>query len=60
MIQTVIIAEDTPSKLTMRLNDWLKGWPDDKIVDIKYCVDIVGFMDKEQIYCFSALIIYQE
>ena len=34
MIQTVIIAEDTPSKLTMRLNDWLKGWPEDKIVDV--------------------------
>ena len=25
MIQTVIIAEDTPSKLAMRLNDWLKA-----------------------------------
>ena len=34
MIQTVIIAEDTPSKLTMRLNDWLKGWPDEKKLQI--------------------------
>ena len=46
MIQTVIIAEDTPSKLTMRLNDWLKDWPDEKIVDIKYAVKDIRSIDR--------------
>ena len=36
MIQTVIITEETPSKLTMSLNNWLKDWPEDKIIDVKY------------------------
>jgi hypothetical protein len=36
MIRTVIIEEDTPSKLTLRINDFLKQWKDEQIVDIKY------------------------
>ena len=36
MIRTVIIEEDTPSKLTLRLNDFLKQWKDEQIVGINY------------------------
>ena len=43
-----------------RINSFLKNIKEDKIVDIKYDVSIIGFMDKEQIYCFSALIIYKD
>lgn len=43
-----------------KLNDFLKGVKEDKIVDIKYSVSVMGFMDKEQIYCFSALVIYKD
>ena len=43
-----------------KINEFLKGIKEDKVVDIKYCVDIIGFMDKEQIYCFSALVIYKD
>ena len=43
-----------------RINNFLKGIKDDKIFDIKYSVSVVGFVDKEQIYCFSALVIYKE
>ena len=43
-----------------RVNDFLKNLKEDKIVDIKYCVSVVGFVDKEQIYCFSALVIYKD
>ena len=55
MIQTVIIAEDTPSKLTMRLNDWPKGWPDEKIVDIKYAVKDIRSIDR-----YTAMVIYKK
>ena len=46
--------------LEENINKFLKGIKEDKIVDIKYSVGIVGFMDKEQIYCFSALVIYKD
>ena len=36
MIHTVIIEEDAPSKLTSKLNNFLKQWKDEQIVDIKY------------------------
>lgn len=36
MIRTVIIEEETPSKLTLKLNDFLKQWKDEQIVDVKY------------------------
>ena len=36
MIQTVSISEDTPARLTLALNDWLKKWSDDKILDIQF------------------------
>jgi len=42
------------------VNNFLKGIKEDKIVDIKYCVSVVGLIDKEQIYCFSALVIYKD
>ena len=42
------------------VNDFLKTINEDKIVDIKYSVSVFGFVDKEQIYCFSALVIYKE
>ena len=46
--------------LEENINKFLKSIKEDKIVDIKYSVGVVGFMDKEQIYCFSALVIYKD
>jgi len=43
-----------------RVNDFLKTIKEDKIIDIKYCISVVGFVDKEQIYCFSALVVYKD
>ena len=36
MIQTVSITAETSSRLTMKLNDWLKGWQEDRILDIQF------------------------
>ena len=41
-----------------KINDFLKGIKEEKIVDIKYSVGVM--VDKEQIYCFSALVIYKD
>lgn len=43
-----------------KINSFLKEIKEDKIVDIKYSVSVMGFVDKEQIYCFSALVIYKD
>ena len=42
------------------INDFLKEIKEDKIVDIKYSVSVTSLIDKEQIYCFSALVIYKD
>jgi hypothetical protein len=55
MIQTVIISGETPSELTMRLNDWLKDWPEDKIVDVKYAVKDIHSIDR-----YTAMVIYKK
>lgn len=51
MIRTVIIEGDTPSKLTMAINDFLKGWHDEQVLDIKY-----AWKDRS-IHPYSAMII---
>lgn len=43
-----------------KINVFLKGIKEDKIVDIKYSVSVTAMVDKEQIYCFSALVIYKD
>ena len=36
MIQTVSMSDDTEARLTLKLNDWLKQWPEDKILNIQF------------------------
>lgn len=36
MVQTVSISGETDVKLTLKLNDWLKQLPEDKIIDIQF------------------------
>ena len=36
MIRTMSISADDEAKLTLKLNDWLKGWPDEKILGIDF------------------------
>ena len=62
VIKVKVKAFDANHELDLedKLNDFLKEIKEEKIVDIKYCVSVEGFMDKEQIYCFSALVIYKD
>ena len=45
--------------LEKSINDFLSGTENIDIIDIKYQVSISMF-GEEQIYCFSAMIIYNE
>lgn len=62
VIKMKVKAFDANHELDLedKINEFLKGVKEDKVVDIKYCVSCIGFMDKEQIYCFSALVIYKD
>ena len=55
MIQTVIIEGETPAKLTLALNEWLKGWPEDRILSLQYT-----YKDKYHMSPYSVLVAYQK
>ena len=50
-----IFDEDHEEDLESKINDFIE---DKEIVDIKYSVSVCVFSE-EQIYCFSALILYK-
>lgn len=50
-----IFDEDHEEDLESKINDFIE---DKEIVDIKYSVSVSVFSE-EQIYCFSALILYK-
>ena len=52
-----IFDENHELDLEKKINDFLKGISDEKIIDIKYQISTL-YDYKEQIYCYSALIIY--
>ena len=43
MISTVSVDAETASKLTLKLNDWLKGWNDEQILDIQFVYRDAGY-----------------
>ena len=54
-----IFDEMHEKDLENNVNDFLVGFPIEDIIDIKYQVSISMFSE-EQIYCFSAMIVYKE
>ena len=50
-----IFDEDHEEDLENKINDFIEG---KEIIDIKYSVSVSVFSE-EQIYCFSALIMYK-
>ena len=54
-----IFDESHESDLESKVNSFLSGIKGKEIIDIKYEVSIAIFSE-EQIYCFSAMIIYKD
>lgn len=50
-----IFDEDHEEDLEIKINDFIE---DKEVIDIKYSVGVSVFSE-EQIYCFSALIMYK-
>lgn len=54
-----LFDENHELDLEKKINDFLKTINDDDIVDIKYQVSTL-YDEREQIYCYSAMIIYKK
>ena len=54
-----VFDESHEKDLEIKVNAFLSTIKDKEIIDIKYQVS-VGIFSEEQIYCFSAMIIYIE
>ena len=54
-----VLDEENEQDLELKVNDILLSYNDEDIVDIKYSVAAFLNSNSEQIYCYSALIIYR-
>jgi hypothetical protein len=60
MIQVKLFDREHEKDLEKEMNRFLKGIDEQKLVDIKYNVAAMSEEEEEeQIYCFSAMIIYK-
>jgi hypothetical protein len=60
MIQVKLFDREHEKDLEKEMNTFLKGIDEKKLMDIKYNVAaITEDEEEEQIYCFSAMIIYK-
>jgi hypothetical protein len=60
MIQVKLFDREHEKDLEKEMNTFLKGIDEKKLMDIKYNVAaITEDEEEEQIYCFSAMIIYR-
>lgn len=60
MIQVKLFDREHEKDLEKEMNRFLKGIEEKKLVDIKYNVAAMPEdEEEEQIYCFSAMIIYR-
>jgi hypothetical protein len=59
MIQVKLFDQEHEKDLEMEMNRFLGKLDDRKLIDIKYNVAAMPEDEEEQIYCFSAMIIYR-
>ena len=59
LIQVKIFDEEHERDLEKVVNDFLKSKDYATIVDIKYQIQTIVTKDNEQIYCYSAMVIYR-
>jgi hypothetical protein len=61
MIQVKLFDQEHEKDLEKEMNTFLKKLDEDKLVDIKYNVAAIQEEEEEQeqIYCFSAMVVYR-
>ena len=59
MIQIQIFDEENENDLVYEVNKFLKTIDDNLLLDIKYSISTFVTTSNEQVYCYSALIVYK-
>ncbi|WP_059171453.1 sporulation protein Cse60 [Bacillus sp. FJAT-27445] len=59
MIQVKLFDKEHEADLETDMNNFLKGLDEKKLLDIKYNVAALQEDEEDQIYCFSAMVIYR-
>lgn len=60
VLKVAVFDEEHEKDLQSEINLFLKGMDDDQVIDIKYNVAVICEQGGEQLYCFSALILYKK
>ena len=58
MYKVKIFDEEHELDLEDAINDFLESARVEKVIDIKYCINCTLSNCGEQIYCYSALVLY--
>ncbi len=59
MIRVKVFDESHEKDLEESINGFLKKMDETKVIDIKYQVAVSNNDEENQIYCFSAMVIYK-
>ena len=59
MVKVEIFDEEHEKDLQKRINDFIKGIDEEDLIDIKYQIHAFLAASSEQIYCYSAMIIFR-
>lgn len=59
MVKVEIFDEEHERDLQIRVNQFLRDIHEEDLIDIKYCLHAFLGSSGEQIYCYSAMIIYR-
>lgn len=60
MLQVKLFDCEHEEDLEEEMNEFLEQIPPKNILDIKYNVAAIGDAESEQVYCFTAMIVYNE
>ena len=59
MVKVEIFDEEHEKDLQKKINDFIKSIDEEDLIDIKYQIHAFLAASSEQIYCYSAMIIFQ-
>lgn len=59
MLQVKIFDEENEQDLMQEVNRFLKTIEENDVIEIKYSIACFGTIKNEQVYCYSAFIMYR-
>lgn len=57
-MHVALFDEENELDLEMKVNELLKDYQDDEIIDIKYSIAVL-YDQREQLYCYSCMIVFK-